>query len=210
MTPLFEVPRNVKQISPAKTGAQIAADLGLLQRRIIDLGAAAADIIASSQVLFSPDVHARASADISYPSFNWPLALPRDDMRDAIGAYQKGILFSLFSEKPMPDYGGGPIPDEDHRKLYERLYALVTDIESSSFYMGYHLALGLAAGNCRAVFCRGEDRCVAMVKGRGCIHPYKGRPSMEAVGIDARALTHTISMTGEDDNRLLAGLVMIV
>jgi hypothetical protein len=102
------------------------------------------------------------------------------------------------------------IPDEEHRRLYERLYALVTDIESSSFYMGYHLALGLAAGNCRAVFCHGEDRCWAMVKGRGCIHPYKGRPSMETVGIDTRVMARSLSMTGESDNRLLAGLVMIV
>jgi len=210
MPPLFEVPRNVKQIPPAKAGTQIAADLQLLQKRIIEYGAAAASIIASSQVIFSPDVHARAAADISYPSFNWPLALPKDNMRDAIGAYQHGIFFSILSSKPLPICGGGPIPDEEHRRLYERLYELVTDIESSSFYMGYHLALGLAAGNCRAVFCHGEDRCGAMVKGRGCIHPYKGRPSMETVGIDTRVMARSLSMTGESDNRLLAGLVMIV
>ena len=64
MPPLFEVPRNVKQIPPAKAGTQIAADLQLLQKRIIEYGAAAASIIASSQVIFSPDVHARAAADI--------------------------------------------------------------------------------------------------------------------------------------------------
>ena len=50
-----------------------------------------------------------------------------------------------------------------------------------------------------------------MIRGKKCIHPYKGRPSLEAVGIDARALAGNLNFTlpTGDAAPLLAGLVLI-
>jgi len=112
----------------------------------------------------------------------------------------------------MPDYGGGPISDETHRRFFIKTYQIVTDIESTAFYMGYHLTIGLAAGNCRAVFCSEEKRCWSMQKGRACIRPNIGRPSMEAAGIDAVAMAKHLNwkISKSAPYPILAGLVLIV
>ena len=74
-------------------------------------------------------------------------------------AFDSGVFFRINTGARMPDYGGGPIADAAHRRIYRQVYEIVTAVESAAFYMGYHLALGFAAGNCRAVFCADEKRC---------------------------------------------------
>jgi predicted metal-binding protein len=85
-------------------------------------------------------------------------------------------------------------------------------LESESFYMGYHLAVGFATGNCRAIFCAEESSCWASVKGRKCVQPYKGRPSMEAAGMDSVAMARAKKwrLPKREGAPLLAGLVMVV
>jgi predicted metal-binding protein len=107
----------------------------------------------------------------------------------------------------MTDYGGGPVANPDHRQAILRVYEIVTLLESNAFYLGYHLTLGFAVGNCRAVFCHDENRCWAMVKGRCCIRPYRARPGMAAVGVDADAMARQAGWSWQGP--LLAGLVMI-
>jgi predicted metal-binding protein len=50
-----------------------------------------------------------------------------------------------------------------------------------------------------------------MLKGRVCIHPYKGRPSMEASGMDAAAMAKKLKweIPGDKSIPLLVGLVMV-
>jgi predicted metal-binding protein len=95
--------------------------------------------------------------------------------------------------------------------MYLKTYEISAALESAGFYMGYHLSLGLAAGNCRSVFCADEKRCWPMIKGKVCVRPNMGRPSMEAAGIDAVAIAKKLVMKfGEkEQSAILAGLVMI-
>jgi len=66
---------------------------------------------------------------------------------------------------------------------YQKMYEMVSDIESAAFYDGHYLAFGFAAGSCRHTFCGKMDTCQAM-EGKKCRHSLIARPSMEAVGID--------------------------
>ena len=168
-------------------------------------------LIQSEDVIFNPEVRARVAADNGYPSVHWPLDYPNDNLEDAIRAFQMGVLFRIDAGKDMPLYGGGPIENEDHRKVFLRVYEIVTLLESAAFYRGYHLATGLAAGNCRSIFCAEEKRCWPMVKGRACIHPNIGRPSMVAAGIDTRAMAEKLGWTlpADEKNGPVAGLVMV-
>ena len=176
-------------------------DLDELTTKAKKSGANRAGIIQAGDISLSPGLLDRTRARADYPSIHWPACYPRDDFEPALRAYQAGILFGVEVDPDMPDYGGGPIVDPLHVKSYRLVYELTALIESACFYRGYHLALGLAAGNCRAVFCAGEKSCRAAIKGRACRHPYKARPSLEAMGL-------MINSTFDWQNRCLLGLVL--
>ena len=208
----FSKPESVRSVSPHIDPEQLKRDLELLRNKATEAGAADAAIISATEVVFNPEVKARIDADDGYPSIHWPLDYPRDNVEDAVQAYQRGVFFRVKVIDPkMPDYGGGPISDPGHRQNYLQVYEIVTLLESAAFYMAYHLALGFSTGNCRSIFCADEKRCWPMLKGRVCIHPYKGRPSMEATGIDAAAMAKKFKweLPAGEAAPLLAGLVMV-
>ena len=61
----------------------------------------------------------------------------------------------------------------------QNLHKIVNKVESTAFSMGYRFAVGFIGGSCRLC---GE--CVARSSNEPCRHPFKARPSMEAMGID--------------------------
>ena len=209
LTPTFK-PEVVRCVPAHVDSAQLASDLAYLREKALAKGAGACERIKRTDILFSPDVLKQVTADKRLPSAHWPLEYPIDDLNAAIDAYEWVLFFQLPIEPEFPDYGGGPIDPPEHRQRYIKTHEIVSFLESSAFYMGYHLAIGLASGNCRAVFCPEEKRCPATIKGRTCIRPNMGRPSMAAAGIDARAMARTLNWEIPADNApFLGGLVMI-
>jgi predicted metal-binding protein len=208
----FEKPERVRQVPPHIDPEQLKRDLEVLRNKARNAGSADTAIISAADVVFNPEVKARVDADDGYPSIHWPLDYPKDNVEEAVRAFQSGVFFRVKVIDPhMPNYGGGPISNPAHRQNYLQVYEIVTLLESASFYMAYHLALGFPTGNCRSIFCADEKRCRPMLKGRVCIHPYKGRPSMEAAGIDAAAMAKKLKweLPGGEAVPLLAGLVMV-
>jgi predicted metal-binding protein len=205
-------PEIVRRVLPEIDHKQLTVDLEKLKNKTIDMGAAEAAILRDEDIVFNPDLLKRINTDRSFPSIHWPLVYPKDDIEEAIRAYQWAIFFRMHINKDFPDYGAGPIPDENHRLSYKEVYEISTAIESAGFYMGYHLSLGLASGNCRSVFCSDEKRCWPMIKGKVCVRPNMGRPSMEAAGVDAVAMAKNLKWKLEENSKcfLLAGLVLIV
>ena len=137
--------------------------------------------------------------------------IPWNDILEAVQAYRFGVFFMVSCDARMPAYGGGPIADNDHRQSYQLVYEITSLLESMCFYMGYHLALGFAAGNCRSVFCEDEKRCWPLLKGRRCVRPGRARPSMEAAGMDPVAMARRLAgeKTDHQEKPTLAGLVMV-
>ncbi len=212
MSGLSGKPEIVRRIPAQIDPVLLEQDLLRLRDKALAGGADDAAVIGKQDILFDARVLERVEADNRFPSIHWPLRYEKDDLKGAILLYDRAIFFSLNPLPGMPDYGGGPIPDDAHRRLYLKTYEIVTLIESAAFYMGYHLSMGLASGNCRSVFCADEKRCWAMLKGKVCIHPNIGRPSMEAAGIDARSMGKRLNWPVSKDlsSPLLGGLVMIV
>ena len=204
--------KKVRRIPAQRDPKEVRKDLQSLRKRAIALGASHAAVISASDVVFSKALRKRVAADKRLPSIHWPLDYPKDDLEAAIKAYQNGIFFRVKGDARMPDYGGGQVSDPSHRESMQRVYEIATFLESESFYMGYHLAVGFATGNCRAIFCAQESSCWAAVKGRKCVQPYKGRPSMEAAGIDPVAMAKAVKwgLPKREGAPLLAGLVMVV
>ncbi len=203
-------PEIVRCIPGRVDPGQLERDLHYLRDKALAAGAGDCTVVGGDVIAWNPDIPAQMAADHRLPSIHWPLDYPRDDLREAMDCYQWAVFFQLPMDNTVPDYGGGPITDPAHRRRYIQTYEIVTVIESAAFYMGYHLALGLASGNCRSVFCPDEKRCQAALKGHTCIRPNIGRPSMEAAGIDARAMAKAIDWELPAESApFLGGLVMI-
>lgn len=60
-----------------------------------------------------------------------------------------------------------------------KLHRVVHKVESRAFALGYRFATGFIAGSCKLC-----PECVAKKSQESCRHPFRARPSMEAVGID--------------------------
>ena len=208
----YHKPRKVRRIPAHVDPKQLEQDLDSLRKLALEMGASEVSVLQGSDLLFSESLRKRVQTDHSYPSIHWPLEYPKDDLELGIRAFQRGLFFCTRASPGMPDYGGGPVADPAHREAILRVYEICALLESESFYMGYPLAIGLAMGNCRAIFCPDERSCWASVKGRKCVQPYKGRPSMEAAGIDAPAMARALKWKapGKKADPLLAGLVMVV
>lgn len=211
MTQLGIPPKDVRPISIDIDRAQLAADLEKLVDQAVNNDAQDATIVNRREIFFNTELIVKASADNAYPSIHWPLTYPKDELQEAVEAFEWAVFFRLPVDETMPAYGGGPILKESHRRLFLKIYEIVTKIESTAFYMGYHLTIGLAAGNCRAVFCKDENRCWPMLKGRACVRPNMGRPSMEAAGIDSVTMAKYLKWKIPENtpHPILAGLVLI-
>jgi len=205
-------PQSVNRIIPHIDSVQLQADLESFCQQAGAAGAVDVAVIDATEVIFDEEIRKQVEIDNRYPSIHWPLNYPKDSIPEAVSVYQKGVLFRVGQDETLPRYVDGPITNVEHRGLYQKVYEIVTLLESAAFYRGYHLALGLAAGNCRGVFCSDETRCKAMIKGQVCIHPYKSRPSLEAAGIDARTMAKKLGWQGvsETESMILAGLVFVV
>jgi predicted metal-binding protein len=209
MTPFLMKADHVRRITPAIDPKRLETDLNRFCETAIKSGAETAAVINAGDVVFSSGMLSRVAADDGYPSIHWPLDYPKDDIMEAVKGYQKGVFFRVKGDKGMPEFGGRPFENAAHRKSYRKVYEIVTLLESASFYCGYHLAVGFAAGNCRAVFCSEEKRCLPMLKGKACIHPNKGRPSMEAAGMEADAMAAKIGWSPVEDGSAIYGLLLV-
>lgn len=200
-------PEIVRQIRASADEADLDRTLTKLKEKALNAGAADAIVIDAAALRPSLAILDRVKADAGYPSAHWPAHYPNDDIQAALQAYKKGILYRVDAPPGMPEYGGGPVSLPEHRQVTQRVYEIATLLESGAFYLGYHLGLGFATGNCRAVFCHDESRCWAMVKGRCCVQPYRARPSVAAIGLDPDTMAREAGWTWQGP--LLAGLVMV-
>lgn len=107
--------------------------------------------------------------------------------RDALVRYTGAVLIQVAS----------PLPDDVNRgpsaEVYapaKKLHELVNLAEKWAFAYQYRFATGLIGGCCRLC-----DECAAVKSGRFCRHPFKARPSMEAMGIDVVATVVNARLT---------------
>jgi len=93
-------------------------------------------------------------------------------------------MLSLFSQALLVQVTA-PLaakPARNKKDVYlpaKKLHALINRVEKMAFEEGYYFATGLIGGCCRLC-----PECVAVTGETKCRHPFRARPSMEAMGID--------------------------
>jgi len=180
--------------------SQIEENLKVLCRLAKKLGATKAVAMDAGKVVVDERVRLKCRVpvcdDYGLNLMCPPFAMSVQEFRDALARYSRAVLVQI--EMPMP----APMKEEikqaeDVAALYKsskflesygefidpvklKLHRIVHKIESQAFALGYRFAAGFIAGSCK--LCK---KCVAASAHESCRNPFRARPSMEAVGIDA-------------------------
>ena len=132
-----------------------------LRALALDCGAREAKVIAASTVVTGDWVRWKCQFGCSgYASSRMcpPYSPTPAETRAVLAGYQQAILFETTRGKAKP---------------------IAIALERELFLAGCYKALGLGAGTCKL--------CRTCAFDRGCRHPERARPSMEACGIDVFA-----------------------
>ncbi|HEX3033463.1 MAG TPA: DUF2284 domain-containing protein [Bacillota bacterium] len=156
-----------------------------LADEIVAEGASRARILTSSQVVIDPRVRLKCQVP-SCDSYNFNLQCPPNclsvnDFANYLACYQQVILVQLEAELTNADTVEAHYDPTEVYKPANQLHQLINWAESRAFALGFRFACGFIGGCCRLC-----PVCVGP-KGEKCRHPFKARPSMEAVGIDVFA-----------------------
>ncbi|MBW1988432.1 MAG: hypothetical protein JRI97_02695 [Deltaproteobacteria bacterium] len=195
-----------RAVGPSPDRGRLRRFAGEQKSLALSRGAARAEVIQATEIPLGKPLRPEPGQPVSA---HWPAAYPLDSFSRALDAFELGVFFALDAP-PLPDPGHGPITDPGLADRYLALQELACFLESTAFYHGWHLSLALAEGHCRSLYCAGEKRCWAMVKGRACIHPYKARPTLSSMGVRARELARKRGWDVPGQGQAhLAGLVLL-
>lgn len=100
------------------------------------------------------------------------------EFRVALEKFGQAILLLVSARLPERPVG----PSANVFAPAKKLHDLVNKGEKMAFEKGFRFATGLIGGCCRLC-----DECEGTRPGGICRHPFKARPSMEAMGIDVMA-----------------------
>ncbi len=133
-----------------------------------------------------------------------PHVPPVEEFRKALAEFSDALLVQFTVSLPKsPD-----APKEDVFAAAKRLHELVNLGEKTAFEEGFRFATGLIGGCCRLC-----DECEGVKPGGRCAHPFKARPSMEAMGIDVTATTEKAGLEAPsypiDQSVTWTGLVLL-
>ena len=171
-----ESPRCVRESVSAE---QFAFDLEKYRLLALELGATDARVIRAEDITIDERVRGKCRYP-TCPSYNTnmncpPYTMQIDEFRKLVSRYSNAIFFKI-------DIRSRNL--EDHtRATRQTITDIVWKLESAAFYDGYYLATGFGGTNCKDIFCPTIE-CAA-IAGKGCRHPYKARPGMHGLGIDA-------------------------
>lgn len=211
--------------------------LKFLCQRAKELGASEAVAIPATDIVVDERAALKCLAPLcSFYATNLmcpPNVMPISEFKNILKRYHGAILVKLDNALPVPPEGlTNPVELEELwdmvksvrkkvnepqtatteylralRDNQERLCKISGQIESLCIREGYHFAAGLSAGGC--FLC---EECVGVKPGLPCRHPFKARPSMEALGIDVVATAKKAGVQlnfAQNEARGWMGLILV-
>jgi predicted metal-binding protein len=179
----------VEKITVDMQASRLSQDLERYAQKALELGATHAAVIKAADI----PVDERVTLKCQIPRcFGYgagahcpPNTLKPDELREILKKYHWAVLFTLEVEPTVIVRDKATI--KERVAVYQKVFKIVSEVESLAFYDGHYLAFGFGAGSCRHTFCGQQENCQAM-EGKRCRFSLISRPSMEAVGIDVYQL----------------------
>jgi predicted metal-binding protein len=176
-------------------------DLEKLRRLAEKRGASDAVVIDASDVRVDPRVRLKCLIPKCYTSGACDHCPPHGystrEVRDIVSRYRYGVFFRVMvansvvaAENLGRNISSGEFDDQGNLYNlgghYYLVFTILALLEREAESMGFASSFGMAAGNCRDVFCHFQPTCRKLMSSKkGCRHPDLSAPSMESCGIDA-------------------------
>jgi predicted metal-binding protein len=171
---------------------KIEDDLITLCEEAKKLGAIDAKAIKSSDIIVDPRVNLKCRVPICGFYGNSfmcpPHVMSASEFQEIVSRYSYAVIIQdvkSFTDDitQKSDDFAQVFKDKDYQKSLllaaKEFSEVINKIESMCFGFGYRFAAGFCAGPCGLC-----DECAVKNPKEACRHPFKARPSMEAVGID--------------------------
>lgn len=156
------------------------------------LGATNAKAIRAEDIVVDERVRLKCAVPLC-DNYNRHLLCPPnlmtvEEFRKVVSAYRAAIIIQLEADYDSTDKSSSRLSGQLQRQLEartggekweKRLHSIVAEVEAAAFKSGFYLAAGLIGSEC--VLC---PECVGKDAGHACRHPFRARPSMQAMGID--------------------------
>ena len=212
--------RKVEKITVDMQAGRLAQDLERYVQKALELGATHAAVIKAKEI----PVDERVTLKCQIPRcFGYgagahcpPNTMKPAELRDILKKYHWAVVFTM--DVPPEVIVRNKATIKERVEAYQKIYKMVSEVESLAFYDGHYLAFGFGAGSCRHTFCGQQESCQAL-EGKRCRFSLLARPSMEAVGIDVYKMVASLgwdiypvgsgAKPGEFPTGTLAGLVIV-
>lgn len=189
----------IKPLRDRGDSARLDGLLESLQGLCDEAGAHACAVITCKDLPFADRSASPQDVPDEERSIFWPVPrFPKDSLEDTLKMYDKAVVFAMQVEN-----------EGSRIEVMRKIYDIASRVESACFYGGYYLAIGLAAGNCKEVFCGDEKKCQALTVGKACRYPLRSRPSIEACGLDLEAIAAKAGWDDYEPNAFLMGMVFV-
>jgi predicted metal-binding protein len=211
----------------------LKAFLQTLCRKALEMGASEAVALPASDIVVDERAALKCRVPVCpYYGVNLmcpPSIMPVNEFKRIVGLYRGAILLKVMNDhQPMTETtdrnslsdiwqisssskGAKPKKAVDSyiqaiRQGQGLLYKIIDQIESLCLKAGYTFTAGLSAGSCS--LCK---QCVGISSGLPCRHPFRARPSLEGLGVDALATARKagISLGFNQQNTSWVGLVLV-
>ncbi|MCK5553293.1 MAG: DUF2284 domain-containing protein [Deltaproteobacteria bacterium] len=154
-----------------------------LIKKAMERGTTEAKIIPVRDIMLDERVILKCQVPLCNDYGNHLLCPPNSpslsQFREALKRYSKALLIQLRTAAEQLDS-----TSEENRKkaIYTRanaLHEIINVVEKAAQELHFTFAAGFIGGACKLC-----NPCVGVKSGKPCKHPFRARPSMEAVGID--------------------------
>ena len=220
---IIEEYRGERYMMPQK----IESDLNFLCQEAKKLGAADAVAFKASDIVVDPRANLKCQVPICpYYGNNLmcpPYVMKASEFQEILSKYAYAVLVQVEMSFPEELIQAAQkaenlavlIKDKNHLQNYlqplipslNKFDELINKIEAAAFNLGYRFAAGFSGGTCKLC-----DECVTKQSGESCRHPFKARPSMEAVGIDVLKTAEKAGVTANapaTNKVVFYGLVLV-
>ena len=181
--------RTVEKIAVDMHAERLAQDLERYVQKALEMGASQAAVIKAEDILVAERITLKCQIPRCFGygagAHCPPNTLKPGELRDLLQKYHWAVLFTL--DVPPEVIIREKTTIKERVGAFQKIYKMVSEVESLAFYDGHYLAFGFGAGSCRHTFCGELETCAAM-EGKRCRVSLRSRPSMEAVGIDVYQL----------------------
>ncbi len=181
--------KTIEKITVDMHAERLAQDLERYVQKALEMGASHAAVIKAEEI----PVDERITLKCQIPRcFGYgagaqcpPNTMKPAELRELLQKYHWAVVFTLDVAPEVIVRNKATI--KERVSAFQKIYKMVSEVESLAFYDGHYLAFGFGAGSCRHTFCGQQDSCLAL-EGKRCRFSLLSRPSMEAVGIDVYQL----------------------